>query len=242
MPWMCLEICGFNHEQIESHLLQIKNYSNSLSGVSYEAFALQAGSTFTDLQLTNVQSNISSYGLETWPMIVSDNITELRELFENPAPFVTAAINTAKNLKFTGYNIDFEPAVNATTEDAIKYAAFITNFANELHALGFKLSADVATWSYFWNLPLLSNTTIDKLMYMETYVTNTTLWEIEFKTGITQIVNNKLGIGLECDVYVSTSDLDIRFQYIANSNINEIDIWKSPIPQSWWPFIEKFAN
>jgi len=242
MPWMCLEICGFNNEQIVDQLLQIKNYSNYLSGVSYEAYELRSGSTFYNLQQTNIQPNITSYGLETWPMIISDDIVELRELFANPTPFTTAAINTAKQLKFTGYNIDFEPAANATAEDAVNYAKFITNFANELHAIGFKLTADVATWSYFWDLPLLSNTTIDKLMYMETYVTNTTLWEIEFQKGITQIVNSKLGVGLECNLYVSTEDIEIRFQYINQANINEIDIWETPIPQSWWPFIEKFAS
>jgi len=242
MPWMCLEICGFSKSQIQTQLLQLKNYSNSLSGVSYEAYSLGSGSTFNNLQQSNVQSEIASYGLETWPMIVNSDINEIRQLLANPTPFVTAAINTAKQLKFTGYNIDFEPASNATTEDAVNYAKFLTQFANELHAIGFKLSADVATWSYFWNLPLLSNTTIDKLMYMETYVTNQTLWVSEFQTGTSQITNNKLGVGLECNLFVPQNDLEIRFQYIAQASITEIDIWETPIPANWWPFIEQFAS
>jgi spore germination protein YaaH len=49
---------------------------------------------------------------------------------------------------FDAYNVDWEPTnPNISEADAQAYAAFLTLFADAMHAAGKKLSVDVATWS-----------------------------------------------------------------------------------------------
>jgi hypothetical protein len=56
-----------------------------------------------------------------------------------------------------------------------------------------------------------------------------------------------LGIGLETvnpdnNQPFTESELTERFELITQNGIQEIDIWSTPIPENWWPHIEKFVN
>ncbi len=74
------------------------------------------------------------------PMITTANIDRLRVLFGAPEGFISAAVNYAKKNAFMrGYNVDFEPCDGSgtcTAADASAYAAFLTKFADALHAAG----------------------------------------------------------------------------------------------------------
>ena len=54
------------------------------------------------------------------------------------------------------------------------YATFIHYFANRLHAEGFKLTVDIATWSPIWNYTLLNDTAADTFISMGTYTSSDT--------------------------------------------------------------------
>jgi len=40
----------------------------------------------------------------------------------------------------------------------------------------------------------------------------------------------------------SQQEMQERFDLIASHKIVEIDIWRTGIPDDWWPFIENFVN
>lgn len=78
---------------------------------------------------------------------------------------------------------------------------------------------------------------------MSTYTTTWTTWERVFSEAISSVQLNKLGVGLQCNTKtpLSEHDLEMRFQKLFESGIEEIDIWASPIPDYWWPWILRFA-
>jgi len=166
----------------------------------------------------------------------------MRQVFANPQPFINQAITTAVQENFTGYNVDWEPTSNATAEDAINYAKFLSTFAASLHAIGKNLSVDVATWSNVWNYTLLSASGVDKVMTMSTYTNDTTTWKKQFDYAISTIALDHLGIGLEDDLELSLDDLEYRFQEIVSYSVKEVDIWKMPIPDFWWPSLYKYTS
>jgi len=219
-----------------------------LSGVSFELFNLGPKSTLVVNNFTQVIKPLTADGLETYAMISSfpyppDFIDWMRQLFANPQPFFDAAIAQALHYGFTGYNVDFEPTVNGTAADAQDYVKFLNEFAKQLHAHKIVLTVCIASWNPIWNWPLLGTTEVDKLMVMSTYATTWSIWENAFNNAVADIPLNKLGIGLECDTKVplTEKDLDERITKLLAAKVQEIDIWQSPIPEHWWPWIEKFV-
>jgi len=100
----------------------------------------------------------------------------------------------------------------------------------------------VATWNPIWNWKLIDATAIDKIMTMSTYASAWATWEKYFNLAVSTIKPEKLGIGLLTTTPYSDSELKMRFDKIKESNIQEIDIWMMPIPENWWPFLEKFQH
>jgi len=119
---------------------------------------------------------------------------------------------------------------------------FLSKFAISLHAIGKKLSVDVATWSSIWNYTLLSASGVDKVMTMSTYTNDTTTWRKEFAYALDTIALANLGIGLEDDLELSVTDLEYRFQQIIIHGVTEVDIWKMPIPDFWWPSLYLYTG
>lgn len=90
----------------------------------------------------------------------------MRQLFSNPEPFTTAVINAGAQLKFTGINVDFEPTVDGTPQDAADYATFLQNLGDRLHQAGLKLTVCIASWNPIWNWSTLAKTCghVDRFM------------------------------------------------------------------------------
>lgn len=76
-------------------------------------------------------------------MITTVNLGYIRQLCQNPQPFIQSAIAEANKWNYNGYNIDFEPNDAGSDQDAQNFAAFLTTFADALHAHGKTLSVDV---------------------------------------------------------------------------------------------------
>jgi len=252
MPWMCLERCN---ETIASYLEQIHKNRHLLSGVAFELFNLGPNSTLVVNPFTNVGPILAAWGLETYAMISSfpyppNFIDWMRQLFANPTPFVTDIISELRTRGLTGVNVDFEPTVNGNQQDAIDYANFMTTFADALHQNGFILTMDISSWNPVWNWTLLSESDVDKIMLMSTYTGNFTTFQKYFQRALQEIDINKLGIGLESinpntNQPFSLAEMQERFSLIMQSNIHEIDIWDTPIPEkpvNWWPLIKQFVN
>jgi len=57
----------------------------------------------------------------------------------------------------------------------------------------------------------------------------------------------QLGIGLETVNTVNNQpytdgELQQRFVLIMGKNVQEVDIWDMPIPDNWWPFLDRFSK
>ena len=82
---------------------------------------------------------------------------------------------------------------------------------------------------------------------MSTYAGSADVWLRMFHQAVTQIPSSKLGIGLEMvnpnnNQPLTDAELDLRFTHIIAAKIEQVDIWRSPLGENWWPFLEKYVN
>jgi len=253
MPWMCLERCGDDDNKIGEQLKEIFVHRHELTAVSFELYNLAAQGQLVVNEFADVGPIIKAMGLETFPMISSfpyppEFIDWMRYVFKNPLPFIDQVIRELKKRGFTGINVDWEPTVAGTAQDARDYANFLTTFANALHKENLKVGVDVATWNPVWNYTLLSLSSVDRIHLMATYTGNWNSWQTAFKKALQEINIAKLGIGLETVNNANSSkpftpeQMQQRFQMIMQHNIVEVDIWRTPIPADWWQFIDKWLR
>jgi hypothetical protein len=246
--WMCLERCGDNTSNITSQLYQIENNKSSFKSISFELYNLGPNSSLVINNLTQVASTINSMSLESFAMVSSypyppEFISYMRQVFLNPQPFIDSCIVAAKENRLTGFNIDWEPVTDdVTADDASNYAIFLDTFALEMHKHNLKASVDVGTWSPIWNLTAISNTNVDQIITMNTYTNKKKTWFETFNDVIDIIPKDKLVIGLESDIDLSNSDLILRFDQLRRHDVKKIAIWRSPIPDSWWPYLNEYMK
>lgn len=250
MVWMCLEFCQETPAQIDTNIVSIARHKDVLSAVSFEKYTLGPNSTLVDNRLTSVSDKINEIGLEAWPLLSSyphppEFIDWMRYVFQNPDPFIDSCISEAQKYGYYGWNLDWEPTDDVTSDDGTNYAQFIAYFADRLHAKNLKLSADIATWSVIWNYTAIAATNLDYGISMGTYTSNDT----SFTTQLDKLYSSfgaRSGVGLET-VNASTEELipleEViwRFDEIAKSGAKEVDLWKMPVPDDWWPILTKFA-
>lgn len=253
MPWMCLERCGDNSTSITAQLHALAQHRELISGVSFELFNLGAEGTLVANNLTQVLPFLQTAGFKTYPMISSypyppQFLDWMRYVFDNPKPFITTCVQTAVKEGFSGYNVDWEPASGVpTADDAKRYAHFLTEFAEALHAAGKELTVDFAGWSTIWDYESLNASKADRLLCMGTYTPNFDSFLRQFQKAVASISLDKLGIGLETvnesenNRPLTDQEWEERFDMIIAKGIQEIDIWKTPIPDNMWKFIAKFV-
>ncbi|EGG14717.1 hypothetical protein DFA_10977 [Cavenderia fasciculata] len=251
LVWMGLERTS---ENITSDLTEIETIHSILTSVAYERFNLGPNSTLILNNFTNVQSDINNVGLLTLPMISTccpwgrpEVIEYARDLFLNPKPFISSAIEISILEGFNGFNVDIEPGSgDGTEQDAIDYANFIDQFANALHLNDKILTVAVATYTPFWNYTLLGNTAVDYLFTMSTYGGDIEQFTQNFQYAVNSIPLDKLAIGLMTvdgnNNPLSDQDLTQRFDLINAANIRYIGIWDAPIPSNWFPFLTEFSQ
>ncbi len=246
LVWMGLEVVG---ENVESSLEQLRTHINAITAVSYEAYVLRPGGMFDRrVGVTDVTEDLRKMKVELWPMITSADIDNMRTLFSNPEPFITAAVNLAISRNFTGYNIDFEPS-DATANDAYNYVIFLNKFADALHSVNKKLSVDIASWSLIWDYNLLAESKVDYIYDMSTYAGRFETFYTNLNNAISKIPMQKLGIGLETlnpntgeKTPFTEGEIEARIRSIIKSGVNRIAIWRTPLPDFWWTLLEDFKN
>lgn len=158
----------------------------------------------------------------------------MRQVFDDPQPFIQAIIHESRLYKYIGWNLDWEPTDDVTQEDGLRYAAFIETFSTALHKENLLLTVDVATWSPIWNYTAISLTTVDAAVSMGTYTATRTTFSDQLNKLITAFGPERSGVGLEDDVEITLDELTWRLDQITATGALEIDIWKMPLPPSWW--------
>jgi hypothetical protein len=183
---------------------------------------------------------------------------------------LVAARRSAVADNLTGFNVDWEPTdKNATEDDAIAYANFLTTFADALHSQGILVNVrqtltpqstkcggltparaapqvDLGSWSPLWDWALLSASSADTLYVMSTYTDNDASFTAALERAQEQIDPAKLCIGLQTvrdssGLPYNVSELAFRFDALANANVQCACVWDAPIPDMWWPFLDSFA-
>jgi len=239
MPWMCLERC---EENIGADLAQIHDHREEITAVSFEAYDVGDEADLVWNGFTPVNDAIISMHLTNVPMITTASLRRLRTLFRNPTGFVHDAVKAAVKHNYAGYNIDFEPDDQGNATDAAQFAVFLDLFAKALHAKGKTLSVDVAGWNAIWDFQLIAAVSVDKVITMDTYVKDDAEFLTELNRAVQDIGIAKLGVGLECDVNLTDSQVAYRFQAIQSVGALEIDIWQSPIASNFWSYLKEFLH
>jgi hypothetical protein len=252
MVWMCLEFCDETQERIALNLEQIKINKDTLSAVSFEKYTLGPNSTLVDNNLTIVSPQINMLGLEAWPLLSSfphppEFIDWMRDVFKNPKPFIESCITQAKIYNYVGYNLDWEPTDDVTSQDGEDYAAFIDVFADALHAHGLKLTVDIATWSPIWDYAAISSTSVDTGISMGTYTSTDSSFSSQLDSLLGAFGPARSGVGLESTnastaERIPMTEVAWRFQQIRQSGAQEVDVWMMPVPPLWWPLIAEFVE
>ncbi|MBX8632034.1 MAG: hypothetical protein J9259_05905 [Thermoplasmata archaeon YP2-bin.285] len=243
--WMGLEITG---EDISADLQSIGAHRNALTGVSFERYLLGPEGIFeTFSPISNVTDAIRSFGLQTFPMIVSVNLTNIEYLLMHPSSFISSAVTKAFDAGYTGYNIDFEPTQNANNTVALEYSSFLTKFADALHEKGKQLTVDIATWNPFWNFSSLANTTVNVLYDMGTYSSPSYNFAAALDYAVSIIPLQKLGIGLittnvNNGQILSNSSVLTRFQYLESYKAENVAVWDMPLSSYWWTYLSQFIG
>lgn len=248
MVWMCLERC-FNTtaSQVQEHIATLKAHADVVDAVSFEQFNLGPNSTLLDNPtLSSVALPLKAAGFSTFAMVSSfpyppDFIFWLRELFANPGPFVAQCVAASAKFNLTGLNLDFEPASGVTPQDALDYAAFLTNFTAAMHAHDVLVTADIAGWSPLWNLTALDAAPVDRYFYMGTYARNMTTFLAQLDKATGAISADKLAVGLQNYVgnnitdMLSEQDATARFAAILNhSSVRSVGVWAMPLDANWF--------
>eukprot|EP01138_Halocafeteria_seosinensis_P008196 gb/GECG01008376.1/.p1 GENE.gb/GECG01008376.1/~~gb/GECG01008376.1/.p1 ORF type:complete len:289 (+),score=28.02 gb/GECG01008376.1/:1-867(+) len=251
MPWLCLSRCGLNDTQIKKNMNQVLENRQLFDFASFEKFNLGPNSTLVDNNFTKVGIPFIYAGIYTVPMVSSypypkNFLDWMRTVFANPTPFMMQVLGQAH--RYSAVNIDWEPTTNnrVTPQDAVDYANFLNKLAQFLHQYSMQVTVDVSTWSPIWNLELIGKTDVDWIVTMSTYTDNQATWMKEFQYAVEKIPIEKLIIGLETvksdGSPYSSKVLEERFQQLETAGIRGIGLWRSPIPDVFFPFLKKYKG
>lgn len=248
-PWMCLERCGDNASQIAFEVEQVTQNASVFTGVAFEDFNLGPNSTLVYNNLTQVAPAIRAAELQPIAMVSSypyppQFLDYMRDVFASPQAFIAACLSAARAQGLAGFNVDWEPQAGETPtpQDAADYAAFLSTFTAAMHAEGLVVSVDVATWSPIWDIPAIAASGVDLVVTMSTYTDDWETWQQELAYFIGAVPRARLVVGLETvrdsdNEPYTTAQLAQRFSALATAGVVQIAVWRSPIPDNWWPFL-----
>ena len=244
MVWMCLEFCDETSEQIQDNLMNVLSHRDIVDSVSFEKYTLGPNSTLVDNNLTSVSWKLNAAGIDTIPLLSSfphppEFIQWMRQVFQNPEPFIDSCIHESRKYNYNGWNLDWEPTDDVTEEDGIQYADFIDSFCTSMHKEKLYCSVDIATWSPIWNYTAISLTSVDTAISMGTYAASQDTFSDQLSRLLSAFDPSRSGVGLENDVNITVSDLSQRLQDIVAVGAAEVDVWKVPLPDSWWELIKR---
>jgi hypothetical protein len=257
-PWLCLERCGDGPANISAQVAQLAARASLFTGAAFEEFNLGPNATLVKNNLTAVSAALAAAGLRQRHAMISSYpyppqfLSYMRALFAAPGPFIAAALDAlAADPALTGFNVDWEPvsgggAPTPTAADAAAYAGFLDTFARALHAAGrgYQLTVAVATWSPIWNLTAIGATAVDGVAHMGTYVGNFTTWSAQLAQLLDAVPLAKAVVGLETTNDdaggrpFTPAELAARFGALAAAGVRAVGVWRAPIPDAWWPFLE----
>jgi hypothetical protein len=252
MPWMCLERCGnTTAAQVMKHIDQIVANSDIISAVCFERFNLGPnGSLVINSNLTNVAPILRKHNFTTVAMVSSwpyphDFLDWMRSVFADPEMFSIRLAAALVNEGIDGVNIDWEPTVDATAQDAADYAKFLASLRGILALFGKFVSVDVATWNPVWNFTQLSDAmTPSKASAAQGYVVSMNTYArpdwlfLEELTNVTRVVAaDALVVGIETWPQLTSVNVSLRCKSMKEHGVTRVGVWDMPLPDIWWSLL-----
>lgn len=117
-----------------------------------------------------------------------------------------------------------------------------------MHGAGLTATADVAGWSPIWNYTALAEASLDRFITMSTYTGNFTSFKNSLSKALASFPLSRYGCGLDTVIEgkftkpFTYKEMYDRFVMIVESGVTEIDIWRTPIPEYWWPLLEAWVS
>ena len=266
---------GKNWEQA---VAQVTANKDIITDVSFGAYTLSDSGALVESKSglnTTAVALFNSMGVRAHPEIFvgsgpTGSIDVMRTLFNDPEPFIAAAVKAAVTNNFGGFNVDLEPYSDsypwhptATAADGLAYAKLIDALAKALHAHGKVVSVDYFSNNPFWNLAALNATDADTLISMDTYAQQNTTFEFALQVGLGSVAPRKLGVGMKSvnmsaasphtpygpHPYIpqpwTASMLAERFAYLkaltATVPLAQLNLFVVPEDtERWWPALRAF--
>jgi PKD repeat protein len=208
------------------------------TGLSYEQFFVNSTGAFVQQPPDQILPTAKADGLQAYPLIWTADSSDcdagaVVDYHARWAPFISAAVSTAKADGYSGYNVDWEGyctgfAANYSSE----YAHFLWAFANASHAQGLRLSVDVAWYlPSLWNASYLSATSVDVFYDMD-YYSWYYFWN-RLDLDLANYPHDRLGIGLagntsdgnSCPGETGIGGYAQRLHIIESFNITHTAFW-----------------
>ena len=260
MPWMCLEDCGANASSITSQLAQLST-PGIFTSAAFEDYDLCSNGTACKKSYrSRVSDRVAALGLGSVAMVVSWDLDAIRASFAAPALFISSLNMILDNEPaLTGINLDFEPHGSnppvgpvPTADDALAFAILLNITADALHSRtpSVLLSADIATWTKFWDYSVLDHTRVDYLCDMESYNADFAFFQNQVTFAMSHISPEKYVCGLSTTHEsgpnqgkpFNTSELEWRFDFLKSKGVQKIAMWDTPLPLLWMPFLKAFVE
>jgi len=183
-------------------------------------------------------------GVELWLGTPDDdNVDSFRAAFANPEPMMNSLVSVATQWNISGWNIDWEPGTS-TAADCAAFRGFLVKLRPRLHAIGVRLTIDVADWSPMLNDYQLLQDSVDRMLDMETYNGDSYSQWLGWYSNIvnTKVNRTTVGVGLGCWVDHDTNNtwaiteesVVQRLTKISSDGIVELDMFRL-LPSVNWP-------
>ena len=203
---------------------------------------------------------IKDLELGIWPML-GGSIEDLRRAMLQPN-MIDAAVATAAEHGWNGYNLDFELNVNTTdgcfSNDTALYKSWLDNWSLALQAaqppMGLQVDVGGCNDPFMIDFCGMTcddyvNSSLDRLVTMNTYDNNNlTNFEKSLALDVDALCGDEgcgdryqAGILLDHDKN-SDSDPGPVMDMIKSAGVSKISLWVNMPPDQWWPAFGEFLN
>lgn len=171
----------------------------------------------------------------------STYVAALRALFARPAPFLAALAGDMAAHGIAGANFDFEEDAFDDPALAAQYAAFLVSAEAALSLRGLSASADVGLRRCGAPCKGLARSRLSAVAVMDTYAQSEGAFLDALANATADFGRGQLVVGLETWPGFSVGDVALRFEALAARRVCNAAVWRLPIPDLWWRYLEAFA-
>ena len=243
------------------------NATGDLSAPRWAPEGAQASSLLLNVGCVEMAGGLTTLGIGSEP-VIGASLPALRAMFASPDPSIKSISELVRTEKLAGVSWDVEPA-NSTTEDATKFAAYLSSLRVALAPLGARVTVYSNAFSPIIENVTLLSTSIDRVLTGQTYNgglngqvgAGMTGWLANYEKLLAPGVNRAsvapamLASSLRGTWNCMNSSIEQRYNRIVADGLEEIAIYTfdptswltldgaksfTDCSNSWLPFLRRF--